>query len=201
MRVLLFILPIGLAYFVGSVPTGYLVGRFYGIDIRKQGSGNMGATNVYRVIGKIPGSVTFLIDFGKGVLPVYLSSKFIPDLDFVSPVVLSLLVGLSTIFGNIFNPFFKFKGGKGVATGAGVLAALLPREMLVSVAVFAITFSISRIVSLSSLLSVYSLIPSTWVLESFWGLRGLVILLALLITFTHRSNISRLITGTEKRFR
>ena len=139
-----FIVPAA-AYLIGAIPFGYLIGRLHGIDIRKVGSGNIGATNVTRTVGKIQGKICFLLDFLKGALPVALvNSVFMQD-----TANLALAAGLAVILGHIFPIYLKFRGGKGVATAAGVALALAPYPLLCALLVWLVTFLTTRYVSLS----------------------------------------------------
>jgi glycerol-3-phosphate acyltransferase PlsY len=184
-----------LAYLAGSIPTGVLLARTAGVDVRAQGSGNVGATNVARTVGKKLGILTLAGDLLKGLAPVLLARS----LEIGSVAV--GLVAVAAIFGHVFSVFLNFQGGKGVATGFGVLLGLAPAAALIPLAVFAGAFSLSRIVSLSSIAAAASAplallligYPSPTVLAAFAT--------AVLIISRHRDNISRLMAGTEQRFR
>lgn len=199
-----FIVPAA-SYLIGSVPFGYLIGRLHGVDIRKVGSGNIGATNVTRSIGKIQGKICFLLDFIKGALPVALvNATFESD-----TANLALLAGLAVILGHIFPLYLRFRGGKGVATAAGVALALAPYPLLCALAVWIVTFLTSRYVSLASIVAAASL-PIIAVLFLGLGLgtpfplANSTILffafIAFLAILRHVSNIKRLLNGTESRF-
>jgi glycerol-3-phosphate acyltransferase PlsY len=184
------------AFMAGSIPTAYLVARrLEGIDIRKHGSGNVGATNAFRVLGNGPGSFVFLIDFLKGFLPVMLYQAALPG--FAPEAALG--VGAAAILGHMLTPFLGFKGGKGVATGSGAIAAFNPLLFLVALLVWLITFGAIRIVSLSSLAAAIALfVSSAWlyrggaVMAIFGGFLGLAL-------WGHRNNLVRLLRRTEKK--
>ena len=188
------------AFFLGAIPNAYLAGRLLkGIDIRQHGSGNVGATNVFRVLGKGPGSAVFALDFMKGALPVLL----LPFFSAAShhPQLMRLAAGLCAVLGHMFTPFLKFKGGKGVASGAGAVCAAFPWLFLVAFVAWVIVFYFSRIVSLSSLASVSALYAAAvythpadpWTRRVFLGM-------LILVFWSHRSNLRRLIKGDEPSF-
>jgi glycerol-3-phosphate acyltransferase PlsY len=193
-------IALALAYLSGSIPSAAIAGRAKGIDLRKQGSGNLGATNVVRVLGWKIGVVVFLVDVLKGALPVHLLPPHIDSAR--DPVIWGLLLGIAAIVGHIRPAFLAFgKGGKGVATAAGVFLALAPIPMLVTFTVFGIVLFISGYVSLGSLTSAMVL-PT--ILAFTQGIRSpLFIVSALIAAFvfwTHRANIRRLRAGEENRF-
>jgi len=199
-----FIVPAA-SYLIGSVPFGYLIGRLHGVDIRKVGSGNIGATNVTRSIGRIQGKICFLLDFIKGALPVALVNATFEN----ETANLALLAGLAVILGHIFPLYLRFRGGKGVATAAGVALALAPYPLLCALAVWIITFLYGRYVSLASIVAAASLpIIALLFLGLGWKtpfpLANSTILffafIAFLAILRHVSNIKRLLNGTESRF-
>ena len=181
-----------IAFLCGSLPTAYLAGRYFGkIDIREHGSGNVGATNVIRVMGKGIGLSVFTVDFLKGFLPAY----------FLSPSHNAVLwVGLAAILGHVFSPFLSFKGGKGIATGAGAVLACGPLYFIWVIAVWLLLFWLSKIVSISSIIAVGLLT----ILALFFKAPGsdiaAFIVYFLFTLWTHRSNISRLAQGKELKF-
>jgi glycerol-3-phosphate acyltransferase PlsY len=191
-------------FFLGSIPTGYLAGRLLkGIDIRKQGSGNMGATNVFRVLGKGPGAAVLLMDIAKGAAAVALLG---PYFSLPGPGWL-LLGGLAAVLGHNYTPFLGFKGGKGVATSAGVCLGLAPFATLTIIALFIALFALSRMVSVGSLGAATALplamlyygeagAPRPLPGQVFW--LGLV--LALFVWLRHIPNIKRIMAGTENKF-
>jgi acyl phosphate:glycerol-3-phosphate acyltransferase len=188
-------------YLVGSVPTGYLLGRSRGLDIRKHGSGNIGATNVWRVLGRNWGLLAFASDFLKGFLLLYLLRKLsFPD-DGAWPVSLLLVIcGLAAIIGHNYTPWLGFKGGKGIATSAGVLGALMPPVLGVALSLWIIATLVTRYVSVGSILAAVVLAPcAAWFYPGEWVYFGLACLAGGLAVWRHRSNIQRLIAGTESR--
>lgn len=189
------------AFFIGAIPFGYIAGRLAGIDIRKQGSGNIGATNVFRVLGAKWGIPVFLLDALKGVVPTLLALWSVTSLSVLPGDVLAGVSGLAAVLGHTFTPFLSGKGGKGVATSTGFIAALLPGPFLAVAVTWGLVFAISRMVSLASLIAAVVLPVSTVILypdKSF--LIGLTSLITILVFLTHRSNIQRLIAGKENRF-
>lgn len=183
-------------YLLGSVPFGFITGRLLGVDVRRHGSGNIGATNVLRVVGPAAAVPVLLLDAGKGIAAVYLGRALAPGLD---PAWAGTLAGMAAIAGHNWSVFLGFKGGKGVATSAGVAAVLIPRFVLAGLVVFLATILITRYVSLGSLLAaavtaVYVLVAPAPVPLKFFGVAG-----ALFIIVRHRANIKRLMTGQESR--
>jgi glycerol-3-phosphate acyltransferase PlsY len=183
-----------LAYFLGSVPCGVLVAKTRNINIREHGSGNIGATNIARILGKKEGAITLLGDSLKGVLSLWLSSFFLSN-----PAELAF-VGFMTFIGHLFSIFLKFKGGKGVATGLGVFLYLTPVSALGAIVIFVATLMASRYVSLGSILGAFSIPAIGIFLEEPRAYTLIGIGTAMLIIFKHRENISRLIAGTESKF-
>jgi len=192
----------GLFYLVGSVPTGYLLGRSRGIDIRQHGSGNIGATNVWRVMGRNWGLIAFAGDFLKGFLPLYLVRTLsFPEISSWSISLLLVLCGLAAIIGHNYTPWLGFKGGKGIATSAGVLAALMPPVFAIALSTWIVATLISRAVSIGSILAAAMLAPAAaWFYPGEWIYFGLAALAGGLAVWRHRSNIQRLLAGTESRF-
>jgi glycerol-3-phosphate acyltransferase PlsY len=191
-------LPIWLVigYLAGSLPTSYLAGRVAGIDLRQRGSKNLGATNVYRVLGWKYAIPVGLIDVAKGAVPVTAAGAAGPPADWFP-----LLVGCAAVAGHVFSCFLRFRGGKGVATAAGVVLALAPGALGLSAAVWVTVLGTTGFVSLASMLGALTFPIAVRLLAPgshyvFWA--GVV--LAAFIVFTHRANIGRLLTGTENRF-
>ena len=191
------------AYLLGSIPTGFLVARTRGVDIRTVGSKNMGATNVFRVLGKGPGILVLLVDALKGwgaiALSRYVIHSCFPSDGGLNESIASIVAGLFAILGHIYTCWLKFKGGKGIATSAGVLAALLPFAFFVALAVFLGCLLVFRIVSLGSIAAAASLPMATWYWHREPVLVGFSIALAALAIWRHRANIQRLLAGTEPR--
>jgi len=188
------------AYLCGSIPTGFLVARARGIDIRAHGSGNIGATNVFRILGKGPGIFVLLTDALKGALPVLLLPRWIGHATGSEAVPYEMIAALSAVLGHNFSCWLKFKGGKGVATSAGVLAAMVPLPFLATLTGFLVVLGISRYVSLASIVGA-AILPFAVALIPP-GDRRLVILTAVLSVLAivrHKANIGRLMNGTERR--
>jgi acyl phosphate:glycerol-3-phosphate acyltransferase len=199
----------GLAsYVIGSIPAGYIAGRVAGIDIRTAGSGNIGATNVTRTLGKRYGYPVFAVDFLKGLAAVIISVSVWKRAQPISvPVELfGIVAAVCCVLGHSFPVWLRFKGGKGVATSAGALFGLMPRVALIAVAVWLIIFYLTRYVSVASMIAALA-VPITILSMMFLGQRGgtallyFSICLAAVVIIRHRSNLSRLVRGTEPRFK
>lgn len=182
------------AYLLGAVPFGLLVVRlFAGVDVRAQGSGNIGATNVVRVGGKRLGAVTLLLDALKGFAPV-LAARLLRF-----PDAAQGLVALAAVLGHVFPVYLRFKGGKGVATGLGVFAALTPVAAALGAVGYVLAFALLRISSVGSLsLLVVTLVASALTAATLWPF-VFELLIGALIIARHQENIARLLAGTEKR--
>jgi glycerol-3-phosphate acyltransferase PlsY len=192
-----------LGYLIGSLPAGYIAGRIAGVDIRTHGSGNIGATNVLRVLGKRFGYPVFLLDFGKGVVAV-LASEFIAQRG-KQVELAATIAGVLAVIGHSFPVWLKFRGGKGVATSIGVLSALTPIVAVIVCAVWLVTFEVGRYVSLASVIAAIALPISIGAMFFLHRLDTPALLyfsvcLTALVVIRHRSNLSRLIKGTEPRF-
>ena len=185
------------SYLLGAIPTSYLVVRLVkGQDLRLLGSGNLGATNLYRTLGWRYALPVGLFDLLKGVVPVVV---FGPRAG--GGEVVPLLLGLAALLGHVFSIFVSFRGGKGVATGAGVVLGLAPWAFVAALAVWALVLALSGYVSLASITASVLLPPAVYLLApERRSLVGLFALLAALIVFFHRANIKRLLSGTEHRF-
>ncbi len=202
---LVLLLTFGAAYFLGSVPTGYLVGKARGVDLRTQGSGNIGATNALRVLGKPAGIAVLLVDACKGALgvtwiPVWAAAAGgAGQLPASASAWLPVVGGIAAVVGHNYTCWLRFKGGKGIATSAGVLAGLVPASFLTVLGVFLASLAVSRIVSLSSLIAAAVLPVATW----FWHREpvwvGFTLVLSVFAFVRHRANIARLRAGTEPR--
>lgn len=185
---------IPLAYLLGSIPTGVIISRLFGgVDPRTTGSKNIGATNVSRSAGKAAGLFTLAGDFLKGALPVY--AAFAMGLG----DRLIMLTGLAAFIGHLFPVFLGFRGGKGVATAAGVMVVISPAATLISVVVFAATLIAKRFVSLGSMLAAASLPIALSFLTKGKPYLPLGTLIAVLVILKHKDNIKRLAEGTERR--
>jgi len=183
------------AYLLGSIPTGLLLGKLYGIDVRKEGSGNIGATNLYRTVGRKVGVYTLIGDCLKGLLPV-LAVKYS-----TMPSDYAAWVGLAAFCGHVFSVFLKFKGGKGVATALGVFLALSPPAVAIAVAVFILLMAIWRYVSLGSVSAAAAMPIAVWALGGGRVLNLVTVLIAVIVIVRHTDNIKRLVAGTENRFK
>jgi glycerol-3-phosphate acyltransferase PlsY len=184
------------SYLIGAIPFGLIVGRLAGIDVRLSGSGNIGATNVARLLGKKFGVVTLVLDCLKGFLPIYLASRLLPE----SPQreMVLLLCGILAVVGHMFPLYLGFKGGKGVATGLGVFLFLSPAAIGISLLVFVAAVGLSGFVSAGSLLA-SGLFPLwLWLLGQPAASIATGAIIALLIWIKHQENIARLIRGQEK---
>ena len=195
------------SYLLGSIPFGYLVGRLKGIDIRKAGSGNVGATNVVRVLGKTYGYPVFVLDVLKGFGAVKISMLMAPGRppEWNSPEIFGILAAMSAVLGHLYPPWLKFQGGKGVATSAGALLALTPVATLIGVAIWLIVFWLTRYVSLASIIAALVLPIVILVFGPQDQNNGKPLVyasacVAAVVVWRHRSNLSRLTRGTEPRF-
>jgi len=184
------------AYLLGSIPTGFLWGKARGIDIRTVGSGNIGATNVMRTLGKGPGITVLVIDALKGFVPVFLAPRFFPE---TNPSTLQIVCCLAVIAGHNWTCWLKFKGGKGIATSAGALLAFLPFPLLGALVAWGAVFGIWRYVSLASIVAAAVLPVATWLITSNAVLTGFTGVLGALAIYKHKTNIQRLRAGTENR--
>lgn len=184
-----------LSYLCGAIPFGYIVAKvFKNIDIRKHGSGNPGATNVYRTVSKPLGVLTLVLDILKGFLPVYFVTLINPTTNWIV-----ILVAFITIFGHIFTVFLNFKGGKGVATGCGVFLALNPLATLICFVIFIVILSIFKYVSFGSIIAAMMLPITLFFLNSEPEIVLFAGVVAILVVFRHISNVKRLLNGTENK--
>ncbi|MEW6217073.1 MAG: glycerol-3-phosphate 1-O-acyltransferase PlsY [Candidatus Bipolaricaulota bacterium] len=194
-----------LGYVLGGIPTAYIAGRLRGVDIRCHGSGNVGGTNALRVLGWKVGIAVMAVDVAKG----YVAAGVLPHLPFLEGtlVYLGLCGGLGAVVGHVYSPYLRFRGGKGVASAAGVLFALAPLPTAIAVGVFFLLAFGTGIVSVGSLGAAAALPVAAFFLHLFAGITlhpavGVVIVgLVSFVIYTHRLNIRRLISGTENRFR
>jgi glycerol-3-phosphate acyltransferase PlsY len=184
------------AYVVGSIPTGLLLSKAVGgIDIRTTGSGNIGATNVYRTMGRTVGILTLIGDSLKGALPVVAAKAFgYPD-------IVIALAGVAAFLGHIFPVFLKFRGGKGVATALGVFLAVSPGAVLCSLVVFCIVLFAWRFVSLASLVAAAAMPLFTALIDRKLVAVAMSVVIAAIVIIKHSDNIKRLKNGTENRFK
>jgi glycerol-3-phosphate acyltransferase PlsY len=194
------------SYLLGSIPFGYLIGRIAGVDIRRTGSGNVGATNVVRVLGRRYGYPVFVLDFLKGFGAVKMSMLFATGLspDWNSPEMFGIIAAVSSVVGHSYPPWLKFDGGKGVATSAGALFALTAVGGLIWLAIWIVIFWVTRYVSLASVTAALVLPIVILVIsrrrEGVGGIFYFSVCAAAVVIWRHRSNLFRLIRGTEPRF-
>ena len=204
-----------LAYLVGSIPSGIIINKIVkGIDIREHGSGNAGGSNVFRILGWKYGVLVIILDALKGSLAVilvarlYLGSFPFPNATpFDDFTLVQIIAGVSAVFGHIWTIFAGFKGGKGIATALGFLVTIITIDMILALAVFGIVVLVSKYISLGSLSAAVSIPIILAVRENVFGvdisgyhtILPFTIFLALLVMYTHRSNISRLLSGNESR--
>ena len=194
------------AYLIGAIPFGFLIGKMRGVDVRTVGSKNIGATNVFRTVGKKWGLLAFFCDVMKGFLPTMAATCFAgraaDPTDFGN---LSLCVAIACVVGHMLTPYMKFKGGKGVATAFGALIALMPATVGMAFALFAVVFACSHYISLGSCTAATALAVAVWIpFLDHAGYRDLplcilVTLIAAFIVWKHRSNIGRLVRGEENK--
>jgi glycerol-3-phosphate acyltransferase PlsY len=198
----------GLGYLVGSIPAGYIVARLAGVDIRKVGSGNIGATNIVRILGKQYGYPVFVFDFLKGVFAVKLSIFIFYHFGgptFASPELCGIIGGSCCVLGHSYPVWLGFKGGKGVATSGGVIVAMMPWVALTAGIVWLAVFWLTRYVSVASIAAVLSMPLAAGTMLWFRQLHSVVLFyfslfLAAIVVVRHRTNLSRLFEGTEQRF-
>ncbi len=183
------------SYFLGAIPFGFLIAKFgYNIDIRHVGSGNPGATNVWRSLGRKAGVTTLFLDIVKGVVPVMVARALFPGEE-----LFSVMAGLISIVGHNWSIFLKGKGGKGVATSAGVFIALIPLQALIAVITFAILFFSTRYVSVGSIFASMALVIGVFSFATSNFIRVTVTAAAVMVIVKHIPNIKRLLNGTENR--
>lgn len=189
-------------YLLGSIPTGYLVAKARGIDIRTVGSKNMGATNVFRTLGKGPGIFVLLVDALKG----FAASAWAADglLQLVrlanpDPQASHLIAGIAAVLGHNYTCWLQFKGGKGIATTAGVFLALAPAAVGIAIGLWVVALAATRYVSIASILAAIALPVAVWFTQENLALRLIAIILGSLAIYKHKANIQRLRSGTENR--
>ena len=192
------------SYLVGAIPCGLLIGFSKGIDIRKTGSGNIGATNVTRSVSPLAGKICFFCDFLKGMLPALLVQFVIKG----APIA-AIVCGMAAVLGHMFPIYLKFKGGKGISTAAGVAIALAPLPLLTALAIWGAIFYAFRYVSLASIIAAVML-PVSAIVYHLFNIGSAVaqsrqtiiffVVIAVLAVVKHTSNIKRLLNGTESRF-
>lgn len=200
MPILTYCLTFLAAYLLGSIPTGYLVGRAKGVDIRTVGSKNMGATNVFRTVGKALGIFVLMADALKGWVAVaWVGPVIAGHISPVDPGWLQIVAGVGAILGHNYTCWLQFKGGKGIATSAGVFIALVPLGLLIALGAWIILFAVTRYVSVASITAAAVLPVSTWFTSHDVRLTTVAGLMAAMAIYKHKKNIERLLAGTENR--
>jgi acyl phosphate:glycerol-3-phosphate acyltransferase len=197
-----YIFVVVISYMLGSTPSGYLVGMARGVDVRSAGSGNIGATNVMRVLGKGAGAIVLGSDALKG----FVAARWVPLLALqIFPVSgatrenLALVGGAAAILGHIYTCWLKFKGGKGIATTAGVVLAWVPAACLIAVAFWGLALLISRYVSVASIVAAVVMPFAVWFCDGSQTMIFVITGVSLLAIYKHKANIHRLLTGAERR--
>ncbi len=185
------------AYFIGSIPFAFIIGKVNGVDIRKLGSGNVGATNVLRNLGKKWGIPCFICDFLKGMVPVLIATSVCSGND-LAPI----MSVIGTVLGHVFTIFLRFKGGKGVATTAGALMGIAWYPVLIGLIIWFITLKLTGYVSLGSIIAA-AVIPIIICIDKQFNsaTNYLFIVMGILVIYRHKSNIHRLIKGEESKFK
>jgi acyl phosphate:glycerol-3-phosphate acyltransferase len=190
-------LLLGLSYLLGSVPSSYIAGRvFRGIDLREHGSGNLGATNAFRVLGARLAAPVMVADLTKGFIPTAL----FPQIDMVENWRWALGYGAAAIIGHVFPIYMRFRGGKGVATATGVFLALSPVAVGVALAAWLAVLRIGRMVSLASIVAAVILVGALVLTESRPQVLSLGVVVAAFVIYAHRGNVRRILRGEEHRF-
>lgn len=195
------------SYLFGSIPNGYLAGRFSGVDVRSQGSGNIGATNVMRVLGKPWGFAVFFLDALKGFVAVRIALLLVSYIAGAARYAefYAILAAASCVLGHSFPVWLRFKGGKGVATSAGAIFGVMPIAAIAIFIVWVIMFEVTRYVSVASVVAALALPVAVAVLVKMGRTQGMVLLyfsavMTLLVVWRHRANLARLRNGTEQRY-
>jgi len=188
------ILPIMIGYLIGSIPFGVIAGKLRKIDIRKVGSGNIGATNIYRTFGTAPAIAVFILDLLKGALAVYIARAIFPT----SPAII-VVSGIAAVIGHMYPVYIGFKGGKGSATGLGVLLGIAPDLFIIAMIYVAISIAVTRYVSVTSIGGVILLAVLMFTFHKPVEYSIAAIIVATLVIYKHLPNIKRLLSGTESK--
>ena len=208
---MLFVFLIVFAYLLGAVPFGFLIARYHGKDLREIGSGNIGATNTGRVLGRKWGIICMILDALKGLIPMLIAKTQIPDQPTASMLWLWLAVGCAAISGHIFPVYLKFKGGKGVATSLGMVLGLFPYYTIpgiITFVVWTLAVLLWRYVSLASILAaavfpvilfIAIIVAESWKFSNLWPLLIVALIMPILVVVRHAENIKRLLEGSETR--
>jgi len=186
------ILPIIIGYLIGSIPFGVIAGKLRKIDIRKVGSGNIGATNIYRTLGTAPAMAVFILDLLKGAIAVYIAQAMVP----ASPAVI-VISGIAAVMGHMYPVYIGFKGGKGSATGLGVLLGIAPDLFIIAMIYVAAAIAATRYVSVTSIGGVLLLIVLMFTFHKPVEYSIAAVIVAILVIYKHVPNIKRLLSGTE----
>ena len=199
------------AYLLGSVPFGFIIAKMHGKDLRAIGSGNIGATNLSRALGKKWGYLCFLLDVLKALIPTMLAGRLISTPPAVAELFLWLAVGCSAVVGHVFSIYLKFRGGKGVASSFGIALGIWPYytiAAIISIGLWVMIMLIWRYISLASvitavafpvILAVLVIIKGNWEITTLWPLFIIAIAIAIMVVIRHRENIKKLLNGTENK--
>lgn len=189
-------------YLLGAIPVGQIVARLKGVDLLSTGSGNIGATNVGRILGKKAAATVFALDVLKGLLPALVGRLIVPDgaVWGLSSAEVGLLAGALAVAGHMASPFLKFRGGKGVATGLGAMIGASPLVALIAFGAFLVVVLLTRIISLGAVLCMPVMMIAGFMIEQSIIFRTMFVVLGGLIIYRHRANIVRLRQGTEPKF-
>ena len=196
------------SYLIGSIPNGYMMGKFNGLDIRRHGSKNIGATNVRRILGRPWGIACFILDFLKGLIPVMVIGHMIASNWAIGAGYGGLIAAIGAVLGHVFPVWLMFRGGKGVATSLGVVCGLAPLAFLVGILVWLLSYYVlyRGVVSVASMLAILMMAVSSLIFKMTifphlsWVTIFLLFLLAIIVIVRHRENIKRLLEGTESSF-
>jgi glycerol-3-phosphate acyltransferase PlsY len=191
-------LPVLFGYLIGSIPFGIIISRLFGIDIRKVGSGNIGATNIYRALGPVPASLVFILDLLKGTVSVYLAQFILPSSPaFVSKELIIVISGLAAVIGHMYPVYLGFKGGKGAATSLGILLGIAPDLFVIAIIYVALAIAVTRYVSVASITGVILLSILMLAFHKPIEYSFATVIVAILIIYKHLPNIKRLLSGKE----
>jgi glycerol-3-phosphate acyltransferase PlsY len=190
------LLAVVLSYFCGAIPVGVLVGKTRGIDVREVGSGNIGATNVWRALGPVAGTIVFVLDVFKGLAGPLIAKGLLPGNEWAVA-----LCAVAAVLGHVFSCFLNFKGGKGIATALGAILGLAPGLALVSFALWGVALGVSRFISVASVLACIAVIIGSWLPQFQVPVPSAIVitLMGVLAFIKHIPNLKRLAAGTEPR--
>lgn len=194
------VLPILFGYLIGSIPFGIIISKLFGIDIRKVGSGNIGATNIYRALGPVPASLVFILDLLKGTISIYTAQIILPSSPaFFSKELIIVISGLAAVIGHIFPIYLGFKGGKGSATSLGILLGIAPDLFVVAIIYVALSIAVTRYVSVTSITGVILLSILMFAFHKPIEYSFATVIVAILVIYKHIPNIQRLLSGKEQK--